>query len=596
MLRERVHIHREIRIIVQERGVSDMRMLVANRGEIAVRVFRTCREMGIPTLAVYSEAERDALHVEMADDAYLLGPASPAESYLNIPKILEAAKRGKATAVHPGYGFLAENADFSRAVRDAGLTFIGPPPEAMAMMGDKVTARKTAKRVGAPMVPGTLDPVTPEQAKQEAERIGYPMVVKAAFGGGGKGMRLVRTPEELGQAVERSAREAKAYFGRPEVYIERMVERAHHVEAQILADRHGNVSFLGERDCTLQRRYQKLVEESPSPVVNPDQRARIGEAAVAIAKACGYENAGTVEFLVDEDGSFYFMEMNTRLQVEHPVTELCDGLDLVRLQLLVAMGERIEVAPEPRGHAIECRLNAEDPARDFLPGPGLITKFRPPGGPFVRLDAGVAEGRRVVGDYDSLFGKLIAWGEDREIARRRMLRALDEFEVEGIPTTIPFHRWVLQTEEFRQATAHTKWVEEALETGAFAPAAAATAEGSDADERAARGAPVHLMVEVDGHRVPVRLWGDHVRTPPPAPVGGSHAHGGAGFVTAPMQGTILDVKVAEGQTVAVGDVVAILEAMKMENHIAATVEGTVSEVVVKKGQVVETGQPLVVIE
>jgi acetyl-CoA/propionyl-CoA carboxylase, biotin carboxylase, biotin carboxyl carrier protein len=591
MLRERVHIHRDPRIIVQESAMSDMRVLVANRGEIAVRVFRTCREMGIPTVAVYSEPDRDSLHVDAADDAYLLGPASPAESYLNIAKILEAARRGKATAIHPGYGFLAENADFARAVRDAGFVFIGPPAEAMDMMGDKVTARKTATRVGAPMVPGTLDPVTPEEAQKEAERVGYPLVVKAAFGGGGKGMRLVRTPEDLAEAVERSAREAKAYFGRPEVYIERQVERAHHVEAQILADRHGTVSFLGERDCTLQRRYQKLVEESPSPVVDADLRSRIAEAAVAIATACGYENAGTVEFLVDEDGSFYFMEMNTRLQVEHPVTELCDGLDLVRLQLLVAMGERVDVSPDPRGHAIECRLNAEDPARDFLPGPGMITKFHPPGGPFVRLDAGVAEGRRVLGDYDSLFGKLIVWGEDREIARRRMLRALAEFEVEGIPTTIPFHQWVLDTEEFRQATVHTKWVEEALEAGRFTPPGA-----SEAADQTARGAPVHLMVEVDGHRVPVRLWGDHVRTPPPAPATGSHSHGGAGLVTAPMQGTILDVKVDAGQKVAAGDVVAILEAMKMENHIAATMEGTVAEVVVKKGQVVETGQPLVVIE
>src|SRR5436190_9272938 len=424
--------------------MAEMRLLVANRGEIAVRIMRTAREMGIPTIAVYSEVDRDSLHVETADDAYLLGPATPSESYLNVERILDAARRGRATAVHPGYAFLPENAGFARAVRAAGLTVVGPPPEALDMMGDKVTARKTAAEVGAPMTPGTLDPVSPEEARRQAERIGFPMVVKAAFGGGGKGMRLVSQPEELDGAVERSAREARAYFGRPAVYLERYAERAHHVEAQILADDHGHVSFLGERDCTLQRRYQKLVEESPSPIVDDELRARIGEAATAIASACGYRNAGTVEFLVDEDRSFYFMEMNTRLQVEHPVTELCDGVDLVRLQLLVSMGEPVEIEPQPRGHAIECRINAEDPYREFLPGPGLITSFRPPGGPFVRLDTGFGEGRRVPGDYDSLFAKLIVWGEDREGARRRMLRALDEFGVEGVPTTIPFHRWVLQ--------------------------------------------------------------------------------------------------------------------------------------------------------
>jgi len=571
-----------------------MRLLVANRGEIAVRIIRTCREMGIPTVAVYSDVDREALHVEVADDAYHLGPAAPSESYLNVERILDAAKRGRATAVHPGYGFLAESADFARAVRDAGLTFVGPPPEAMDLMGDKLAARKTAQRVGAPMVPGTLDPVTPEQALAEAARVGFPMVVKAAFGGGGKGMHLVRTAEELAPTVERSAREAKAYFGRPEVYIERHVERAHHVEAQILADDHGNVSFLGERDCTLQRRYQKLVEESPSPVVTRTLRSLIAEAATAIAKACGYRNAGTVEFLVDEEGGFSFMEMNTRLQVEHPVTELCDGLDLVRLQLLVAMGERLLVEPQPRGHAIECRINAEDPYRDFLPGPGLISGFRPPGGPFVRLDTGFTEGRRISGDYDSLFAKLIVWGEDREQARRRMLRALDEFEVEGIPTTIPFHQWVLQTEEFRNATAHTRWVEQALEAGEFKrPEELAGGFGSSLGPTR----PLHLVVEVDGHRVPVKVWGDEVRTPPPAPAAGAAGHhGGAGVIAAPMQGTILEVKVAEGQQVAAGEVVAILEAMKMENHIAATVEGTVAEIVVSKGQAVETGQPLVVIE
>jgi acetyl-CoA/propionyl-CoA carboxylase biotin carboxyl carrier protein len=574
--------------------VAEQRVLVANRGEIAVRVIRTCREMGIPTVAVYSDVDRDALHVEMADDAYHIGPAAPAESYLNVERILDAAWQSQATAVHPGYGFLAENADFAQAVGDAGLIFVGPPAQAMIAMGDKVTARRTAERVGAPTVPGTLDPVGPQEALREAEHIGFPMVVKAAFGGGGKGMRLVRGPGELIEAVERSAREAKAYFGRPEVYLERYIEQAHHVEAQILADTHGNVSFLGERDCTLQRRYQKLVEETPSPVVDDALRSRIAEAALAIAGEVGYVNAGTVEFLVDDEGAFYFMEMNTRLQVEHPVTELCDGLDLVRLQLLVATGERVELAPEPRGHAIECRINAEDPLRDFLPGPGLVTSLVAPTGPFVRLDCGVTEGRPVVGDYDSLFAKLVVWGETREIARRRMLRALDEFEVEGIPTTIPFHQWVLETPEFRDATADTRWVERALDEGALK--ASEEGEATPAPQ-AKTQPPLRLTVEVEGHRVPVRVWGE-ARRPPPAPPPSSMGHGGhvAGIVAAPMQGTILDVKVEVGQAIQAGDVVAILEAMKMENHIAATQEGTVAEITVTKGDVVESGQPLVVIE
>jgi acetyl-CoA/propionyl-CoA carboxylase biotin carboxyl carrier protein len=604
------------------RPVPEMRVLIANRAEIAIRVMRTCREMGISTVAVYSDADRESLHVEMADEAYRLGPAAPAASYLNVERLLDVARRSQATAVHPGYGFLAENADFAQAVEDAGLSFIGPPPEAMRMMGDKSAARRTATEVGVPLVPGTLDAVTVEDAQREAERIGYPMVVKAAFGGGGKGMRLVQRPQDLAEAVTRSAREAKAYFGRPEVYLERYITQAHHVEAQIIADRHGHVSFLGERDCTLQRRYQKLVEESPSPIVDNSLRARISEAATAIAKAAGYVNAGTVEFLIDpETESFYFMEVNARLQVEHPVTEMTAGLDLVRLQLLVAAGERVEVDSQPRGHAIECRINAEDPYRDFLPGPGLISAFHLPGGPFVRLDSGFREGRRIVGDYDSLFAKLIVWGEDRENARRRMLRALDELHVEGIPTTIPFHRWVLATEEFRQATVHTKWVEQALAESPLQPRHEETSPGERAAEApplpggpirtpaqsvASRQSaavpasrPIHLVVEVDGRRVPVAIFGDELRTAPkpPARTGSGPAGGGAGdVIVAPMQGKILQVNVEEGQRVAAGDTVCILEAMKMENHITATSEGTVVEVFASGGDVVEIGQPLVSIQ
>jgi acetyl-CoA/propionyl-CoA carboxylase, biotin carboxylase, biotin carboxyl carrier protein len=573
--------------------VADVRVLIANRGEIAVRVIRTCREMGIPTVAVYSDADRDALHVEAADEAYRLGPPTPSGSYLNIEAILEAARKSGATAVHPGYGFLAENPGFARACADAGLRFIGPPPEAMEMMGDKAAARRAAEAVGVPVVPGVSEPVTAEEAVRIAGRIGFPLAVKAAHGGGGRGMHLVPKEDDLADAVQRSAREAKAYFGRPEVYLERYITRAHHVEAQILADAHGNVSFLGERDCTLQRRYQKLIEESPSPVVDRDLRSRIGEAALAIAKAAGYVNAGTVEFLVEDDGSFYFLEVNARLQVEHPVTEVCTGLDLVRLQVEVALGEKVDVTADPRGHAIECRINAEDPGADFLPGPGHVRTFRPPAGPFVRVDAGITEGRTIPGDYDSLFAKLICWGPDRETARRRTLRALDEFVVEGVPTTIPFYRWVLDTLTFREASHDTKWVERVLEEGAFRPDADAVLA-----ERAPARRPSQVMVELDGRRVPVRVWGDDLRTPPAPPAVAAHAggHHAPDTIAAPMQGTILQVMVEQGQQITAGDVVCILEAMKMENHIAATHDGVIKHVAIQPGDVVDTGHVLVRME
>ncbi len=572
-------------------------MLIANRGEIAVRIIRTCREMEIPTVAVYSDADRDALFVEMADHAYHLGPASPAESYLNVGKILEVARNARATIVHPGYGFLAENPDFARAVTDSGLTFIGPGWRAMALLGDKVAARQAAVRAGAPVIPGTQDPVAPEEALGEADRIGFPLVVKAAFGGGGKGMRLVESRTELEPALERSAREAGSYFGRPEIYLERYIDRAHHVEAQIMADAHGHISFLGERDCSMQRRYQKLIEEAPSPVVDPDLRARIGEAAVSIAREAGYVNAGTVEFLVEPGGDFYFMEVNARLQVEHPVTEMVTGLDLVRHQILIALGESVELAPQMRGHAIECRLNAEDPYRDFLPGPGTVSRYRAPGGPFVRLDSGLTEGRPMVGAYDSLFAKLIVWAEDRELARRRMLGALDDTLIEGIPTTIPFHRWALETKEFRTGKVTTKFVEEALAGGALGPPG-----GADPFVRTPKVAgrrPVELMVEVDGHRVPVTIVDDGLRTAPPpaaASAHGSLAAGAGEVIEAQMQGRILQVFVEEGQRIAAGDTVVILEAMKMENHVTATIDGTVTKLAVAKGEVVETGQAIAVIE
>jgi acetyl-CoA/propionyl-CoA carboxylase biotin carboxyl carrier protein len=552
--------------------------------------------MGIPTIAVYSEVDRDALHVEMASEAYLLGPASPAESYLNVERLLEAARKGRATLVHPGYGFLAENGDFARSVAEAGLTFIGPTPQAMAMLGDKVAARQAAMHAGAPVVPGTPEPVTPQEALGEADRIGFPLVVKAAFGGGGKGMRLVERKEDLAEAVERSAREAKAYFGRPEIYLERYITKAHHVEAQILADGRGHISFLGERDCSMQRRYQKLIEESPSPVVDPVLRARIGEAAMGIAREAGYVNAGTVEFLVEPDGEFYFMEVNARLQVEHPVTEMVTGTDLVRYQILVALGDSVELAPVLRGHSIECRLNAEDPYRDFLPGPGMVTRHRRPGGPFVRLDSGLSEGRPVTGYYDSLFAKLIVWAEDRELARRRMVWALEDVQIEGIPTTIPFHQWALQTEEFRAGTVTTKFVEEALAEGRFTvPDGGSPFVVALASEQR----PIRLTVEVDGHRIPVKVWGEDARTAPAPPPRHSDGRGPGGpgdVILAPMQGTILQVLVEEGQAVAAGQTVCILEAMKMENHIPAERDGTVAKVAISQGDVVDTGQTLLVIE
>jgi acetyl-CoA/propionyl-CoA carboxylase biotin carboxyl carrier protein len=573
--------------------LAETRILIANRGEIAVRVIRTCREMGIPTVAVYSDADRDALHVEMADAAYRLGSSAPAESYLNVRAILDAAQKAGATAVHPGYGFLAENPDFARACADAGFTFVGPPPEAMERMGDKAAARRAAEQVGVPVVPGVSEPVNPAQALNLADRVGFPLAVKAAHGGGGRGMHLVRGPGDLEDAVERSAREAKAYFGRPEVYLERYITRAHHVEAQILADTHGSFSFLGERDCTLQRRYQKLVEESPSPIVDRDLRTRIGEAALAVAKEAGYANAGTVEFLVEDDGSFYFLEVNARLQVEHPVTEMVTGLDLVRLQIEVALGERVELTPELRGHAIECRINAEDPGHDFLPGPGLVTRLRAPTGPFVRIDAGITEGRAIPGEYDSLFAKLICWGPDRESARRRTIRALKEFDVEGVPTTIPFYRWVLDTLTFREGSHDTKWVERALEAGEFVMPSEVV-EPADG----AASPPARVVVELDGRRIPVRVWGQDVPAaprPPKAAARSAHAHA-SDTITAPMQGTIVDILVEEGQELKAGDVVCILEAMKMENHIAATHDGIVGSVAVQAGDVVDTGQLLVAME
>jgi acetyl-CoA/propionyl-CoA/long-chain acyl-CoA carboxylase, biotin carboxylase, biotin carboxyl carrier protein len=576
--------------------VAKPRILIANRGEIAVRIIRTCRELGLHSIAVYSDADRDALHVQMADSAYRVGPPVATESYLSIGALLEAAKRGRATMVHPGYGFLAERAQFARAVQEFGATFIGPSAEAIDTMGDKSAARAAAEASGVPIVPGTPEPVTIGKAGSLANDIGFPLVVKAAFGGGGKGMHVVRSPERLEEGLRRAERESLAYFGRSEVFLERYVEHARHVEAQVMVDAHGGAFFLGERDCSVQRRHQKLVEETPSPVVDDDLRTRIGEAALALAKGADYTNAGTVECIVDEDGSFYFLEMNTRLQVEHTVTEMVGGLDLVALQIAVAMGERLNLDFAPRGHAIQARINAEDPGRNFLPGPGRITSYREPSGPFVRVDSGVLKGKDIPGDYDSMFAKLIVWGEDREAARKRMLRALGEYEVEGVPTTIPLHTWVLESADFRRSAHTTTWLERAL-VGAGLPAQSDLLPAS-ASPAGAAPHPEDILVEVDGRRVPVRIFDERRATPPrpPSEHEGHHGEHVQGVISAPMQGTILRVLVEAGQRVEPGDVVCVLEAMKMENSIVSPREGEVSELPVEPGQVVQTGQTLAVID
>ena len=422
-------------------------MLVANRGEIAIRVFRTLRELGIGAVAVYSEADRGSLHVALADEAYLLGPGAPGESYLHQERVLAAAQAAGADAIHPGYGFLAENPSFARAVEAAGLTWIGPPPEAIEAMGSKVTARRLMEAAGVPVIPGTTEPVeSVEEVLALGEEHGWPLAIKASAGGGGKGLRVVGSPEEAERALASAQREGESYFADATVYVERFLEDPRHVEVQVLADAHGAVVHLGERDCTIQRRHQKLVEETPSPAVGPELRERIGAIAVDAARAVGYRGAGTIEGLLDRDGNYFFLEMNTRIQVEHTVTELVTGLDLVREQVLVAAGEPLAFRQEDvrfSGHAIECRINAEDAAAGFLPTPGTIARYREPAGPGVRVDSGVVEGSEVVGIYDPLVAKLVVWDEDRERARRRMLRALDEYVIEGVTTLLPFHRALL---------------------------------------------------------------------------------------------------------------------------------------------------------
>jgi acetyl-CoA/propionyl-CoA carboxylase, biotin carboxylase, biotin carboxyl carrier protein len=577
-------------------------VLVANRGEIALRVLRACTELEIPSVAVYSEADRDAPWLRLADQAYLLGAAAPSESYLNVERILEVAAESGAQAIHPGYGFLAENADFARAVTDAGLVWVGPPPDAITQMGDKLSARKAADSAGVPLVPGTLEPTEdPKVVEAFADEHGYPVAIKAAFGGGGRGLKVVREQAELVEALEGAQREAVASFGRGEVYVERYLTRPRHIEAQVLADTHGTVLFLGERDCSAQRRHQKLIEEAPAPSFPSDVRERLGKAAVQVSEQVGYQGAGTVEFLY-EDGEFFFLEMNTRLQVEHPVTELVTGIDLVHWQLRVAAGEPLPWSQDEitlRGHAIEARINAEDVGAGFVPSPGKITVWRPPSGQGVRVDAGAEAGWEIPRTYDSMVAKLIAYGADREEARRKLLRACAEFEIEGIPTTLDFHRFALAHPDFVAGEVSTVTVEREWDLSAIAPAAPAEPGGEPVQPSRT------FTVEVAGKRLEVALFEPDRADAPTRPQRERRAGGGpkgraAGpateVLTAPMQGTIIKTSVEVGQTVSAGDLVLVLEAMKMENHITAHRDGVVTELHVGAGDVVNSGEALAKIE
>jgi acetyl-CoA/propionyl-CoA carboxylase, biotin carboxylase, biotin carboxyl carrier protein len=579
------------------------KVLVANRGEIAVRIFRTLRELEIGTVAIYSEADRGSLHAASADEAFLVGPGPPAESYLHQERILAVAKRAGAAAIHPGYGFLAENGSFARAVEDAGLVWIGPPPEAIELMGSKVAARERMASAGVPIVPGTTEPVdATDEVIRFGEEYGWPIAIKASAGGGGKGLKVVPGPEEAERALAAARREGESYFSDPTVYVEKFIEDPRHVEVQVLADGHGNVVHLGERDCTIQRRHQKIVEETPSPAVSLDLRERIGRVAVDAARAVGYRSAGTIEGLLDRDGNYWFLEMNTRIQVEHTITELVTGVDLVREQMLVAAGEPTSVRQDElriSGHAIECRINAEDPANGFLPSPGVITAYREPAGPGVRVDSGVIEGSEVVGLYDPLLAKVCVWDVDRERARLRMLRALDELVIEGVTTLRGFHKALLRHPCFVEATTCHGLVEsEELAEKAQELSHQTTNVARPPDGRL-RERLVEL--ELDGRRYGVKLLQPE---PPHAELarrrreragGGAHHGAAKEAVVSPMQGTVLAVEVAEGDEVRAGQVICIVEAMKMENEIRAHRHGTVGELSVAAGAQVVTGQVICVV-
>ncbi len=581
------------------------KVLIANRGEIAVRVIRTCREMGIATVAVYSELDRNAPHVRLADEAYSLGGQSAAESYLNTAAILEIIERSGADAVHPGYGFYSENTEFARAITSRGVTFIGPPPEAIEVMGDKISSRLAAEAAGVAGVPGHSQALTSaDEVIAFGNEVGWPVAIKAAYGGGGRGMKVVNAPEDAAAALESAEREALSYFGRAECYVERYLTWPRHIEMQVLADSFGTTLWLGERDCSAQRRHQKLIEESPAPNFANEVRLAMGAAAVKVSEACGYVNAGTVEFLY-QDGEFFFLEMNTRLQVEHPVTELVTGLDLVEWQLRIAAGEPLTFSQDEvvrNGHAIEVRINAEDPSEGkFLPSPGVITRFDQPSGPGVRLDAGYVSGDTVSQYYDNLIAKLVVWAPDRDRARRRMLRAIEETTIEGVATTLPADVLILTHEDFVKGVHSTRWVETSVD---FSSLPAASAPAVSIGEGHVRK---DVTAEVNGRRVTVALWvSDGEDELPARPQSTAikprrqHHSGvvgsGSGTVTVPMQGTIVKINVAEGQKVEAGETVVILEAMKMENAVNAERSGVVKKIHVVTGESVGAGDAVVEIE
>jgi len=599
-------------------GWSFHKVLIANRGEIAVRVIQACRELGLGSVAVYSEADRDALHVQLADEAYEIGPAPAAQSYLAVGRILDVARQSDAGAVHPGYGFLAENAAFARACVEAGLVFVGPTPESMEAVGGKIAARALAERLGVPVVPGeTAALESVGQAAEVAARVGYPVAIKASAGGGGRGLKVVATPDELPAALEGARREGQAYFADPTVFMERYLNAPRHIEVQIAADTHGAVVAVGTRDCSVQRNHQKLVEEGPAPLAG-DLAGRIMAAAERLAAEIGYVGAGTAEFLVEGD-DFFFLEMNTRIQVEHTVTEEVTGLDLVKMQLRVAAGDPLPFAREdcaPRGHAIECRINAEDPAARFRPGPGTLVRYRPPTGPGVRVDSGVYQGYTIPGSYDSMIAKLITWGRDRDEARRRMVRALEQFDVAGVPSTIPFHHLVMEDDRFAAGSVPTTYLQglDLSALPAYDPASAQNrvqgtlvATGTSAsppDPLDTVGPGDLFVVEVDDKRFTVRVA--EARRPRRSVAregrrgasdgaAGAGAGAGAGAVISPMHGVVLRVVVAEGQEVAAGDLLMTVEAMKMENEITAHRAGAITSLGVVVGATVEVGAVLATI-
>ena len=585
------------------------KILIANRGEIAVRVIRAARDLGIQTVAVYSELDRDALHVRRADEAFALGGQTAAESYLNTEAILKAIDDSGADSVHPGYGFFSENADFARAIAAKGVTFIGPPPEAIDEMGDKVSSRRAAQRGGAPIVPGTTEFATSaDDILAFGAENGYPLVIKAAYGGGGRGMKVVMSADEVQAAMDSAKRESKAFFGRDEIYIERYLTWPRHVEVQIVGDQHGDVVWISTRDCSAQRRHQKLIEEAPAVNLGPGVEVAMGEAAIKAVKAVGYYNAGTVEFIY-QDGEFFFLEMNTRLQVEHPVTEAITGIDLVEWQIRVASGEHLPMTQEEvtaciRGHGIEVRINAENPAGGkFLPSPGTLAKLVAPNGFGLRFDAGYQTGDTISQYYDNLIGKLIVWGKDRPTAIARTIRALEELVVEGVATTIPADLAILRHPDFQAMEHSTKWVEERLDLSDVEP----PKPPEPAEDGGPELVPRTTTVEINGKRFEVKMWvpdapavavggpAKVARKAPRSSSGSGAAAMGSGNVEVPMQGTIVKVLVEVGQTVEVGQAVVVLEAMKMENQIAADKAGTVTEIKVAAGDTVGAGDVVVVI-